>query len=250
MIRIFLSEQDVIGNGSLKIANPGSVKHLKVLRPNPGEPVQVLDGKGRVIYCRFVSFFHHMAIVRIEGEELINPPRPYVILCCPVVPQSRFDLIIGHITEFGIDEIVPMVTARSNIKALSDSKLNRWRRICVEVSKQCGNPFLPRINSLMLFEEAIAYCKSKADLLYIAGLKYKGGKHLLDCLLGGSGGGDFAMFIGPEGDFTEQELILAGRNEAVGVSLGGNVLRVETAVSCFCSFVSYLKFCAVRAGNE
>jgi len=250
MIKIFLSEQDVISNSNLKIANPKSVKHLKVLRSSPGEPVQVLDGKGRVIYCRFISFSHHIALVRIEEEELINPPRPYVILCCPVISQSRFDLIIDHITEFGIDEIVPMVTARSNIRTLSDSKFSRWRRICVEASKQCGNPFLPRINSLMLFEEAIAYCKSKVDLLYIAGLKYKSGKHLLDYLLGRSGGGDFAMFIGPEGDFTEQELILAGQNGGVGVSLGGNVLRVETAVSCFCSFVSYLKFCAGKVGNK
>jgi 16S rRNA (uracil1498-N3)-methyltransferase len=127
-----------------------------------------------------------------------------------------------------VDEIIPLVTERTVVKPDKNSysvKIKRWQKICLEAAKQSGRQRVPEIKNILKFEEALIGAKNY-DLALIPHLMGER-KDLRKLSL--SGVRSAIIFIGPEGDFTSEEISLALNSKFQPVSLGKNILKTDTA---------------------
>ncbi|NND31456.1 MAG: RNA methyltransferase, partial [Saprospiraceae bacterium] len=150
-----------------------------------------------------------------------SPHRLHLAIAPPKNP-SRFEWMVEKITELGIDAITPIVTGRSEKFRL---KQDRLQKIAISALKQSGNSFLPTINKVTHFGEVIPLLTNYNNK-FIAHCQTEGLPHLAGYSLGSH---ETVILIGPEGDFTLDEIDLAVKAGFTAVSLGNSRLRTETA---------------------
>ena len=241
MIRLIIGEEDIFLDNAVEVRSTASLKHLKALRPEIGEAVELLDGNGVVWRGRFARSGRAVVVRDIEKQAFSKRP-PAVYLFVAVVQANKFDLIVDRAVEFGIDCLVPIFTDRTVFRPSNiEKRLMRWNRIAEEAMKQCANPFLLRIDGPMAFEDAVAFAKAHLSVQYIAALAHKDGVHLFDAIARNMPVEGLSVFIGPEGGFSERELDMARQAGAIPVSLGPNILRVEAAAAYACGIAGYFK---------
>jgi len=209
-------------------------KHCKVLHLKIGDFVYLTDGKGTMHKAEILD--NHYEGIKVKIVESFNEynKRPFYlhIAIAPTKSPERFEWFLEKATEIGIDEITPLTCERSEKTRL---KLERLEKIAESATKQSLSAYIPKINPAMSFskiaEEAkefqkyIAYCNSgDRNELKSVYLPHK------PCLI----------LIGPEGDFTENEITLAKKNQFIPVSLGNSRLRTETAGVVACTFINLL----------
>ena len=147
------------------------------------------------------------------------------------------DLIVQKAVELGIACIQPLVT-RNTIVQPGEGKSDKWRRNALEACKQCGQDTLPRIADPLPFDRWLADLTASPDLRIIASLA-PGALPLRETLHRHPGTTAATLLVGPEGDFTPEEVAAAINAGFLPVSLGSIILRVETA-TLFC--LSALRF--------
>ncbi|MCW5909202.1 MAG: 16S rRNA (uracil(1498)-N(3))-methyltransferase [Chitinophagales bacterium] len=196
---------------------------IKVLRKKPGEELYVFDGKGNLFDARIETIGKTTAtihIVRHVEREEDNRPKLHVAIA-PPKNVERFEWLLEKVTEIGVSEITPLLCKHSERKEL---RIERLEKILVSACKQSAHLTLPKLNTLIRFEEFTSAVNSDARK-YIAYCHEKS-IHLKDAYHGGF---DAIVLIGPEGDFTKEEVLLAEKREYETVSLGKSRLRLETA---------------------
>jgi 16S rRNA (uracil1498-N3)-methyltransferase len=116
--------------------------HLRdVLRLRPGDSVHVFDGEGREFECEIESIEKKTARLRLVGEV---PPAAAesglnLTLATAILKGEKSDLVIQKATELGVSTLVPLVTKRCEVRIQNyENKLQRWRKIALEATKQCG----------------------------------------------------------------------------------------------------------------
>ena len=204
---------------------------VRVLRKSEGDTITITDGKG---------FFYDAHIVVPHPkrcEVVIDEKRKWVkpwhfSLHLAVAPTKNIDRIgwlTEKITELGIDTITPLLCRFSERKEL---KPERIQKVLVSAMKQSQKAMLPQLNPMIPFGEFIK--SSFPGEKYLAHC-YEGEKKTLpqSCVPGSN----VTLLIGPEGDFSEDEVALAIRNGFVPVSLGESRLRTETAALFACSAI-------------
>lgn len=237
-MRIYCPPENITQN-RIVILDREQIHHLTdVLRLKREDVVSVFDGKSKEYECLIQKIAKdkvELAILRIKKPFL---ERDLTIgLACAIPKNVKMDYIIEKTTELGVDTIIPLITKRTVVELSPDkaaSKLRRWQAITREASKQCGRIKLPEIKPVIKFEEAVKYIK-EYDLAIIPNLQEKT-RYIYDVLSKFKGKSVIA-FIGPEGDFSEDEIALAKSNGCVTVSLGGLTLRVDTAAISVVSFL-------------
>lgn len=196
---------------------------IKVLRKKQGEELYVFDGKGNLFDARIERIGKKTTtihLVRHVERQEDNRPRLHIAVA-PPKNMERFEWLLEKITEIGVSEITPLLCKHSERREL---RTDRLERILVSACKQSMHLTLPKLNTFIRFEEFtaavnsgirkyIAYCNAKSI-------------HLKDAYHGGF---DAVILIGPEGDFTKEEVLLAEKREYETVSLGKSRLRLETA---------------------
>jgi 16S rRNA (uracil1498-N3)-methyltransferase len=139
------------------------------------------------------------------------------------------DYIVEKSTELGVSKIIPLVTDRT-IPDWDERKktasVERWRKIAMEAAKQCGRADIPEIDNIKSIAEIIAEA-ADYDLALIAALDDSAVK--IKDALKGFAGGKVLIAIGPEGDFTPDEIKEAKGSGFKLVSLGSRVLKSDTA---------------------
>ncbi|MDD4494419.1 MAG: RsmE family RNA methyltransferase, partial [Eubacteriales bacterium] len=164
-----------------------------------------------------------------------------VILFQAIPKSKKMDTIIQKNVELGIHSIIPVSTARTVVKIDSgDSgrkKSERWQRISLEAAKQCKRGIVPVIETPVAFVEALKKYKECYDIGIIPCLREKNTG--LKDVLRSSTFGSIAVFIGPEGGFTDEEVDLAVEEGIIPVTLGTRVLRTETAGFAVLSAIMY-----------
>jgi 16S rRNA (uracil1498-N3)-methyltransferase len=145
------------------------------------------------------------------------------------------DYIVEKATELGVHKIVPVVTDRSQVR--STGKRKRWERIAVEASKQCGRTRPPTIENTLNFEEAIK-CSREYDIAIIL---HVGNQVSLKDFLKNSlqHPKNIIVLIGPEGGFSENEVLLASEMGFTSLGLGPRTLRTETASLAVLSIIQF-----------
>ncbi len=210
--------------------NPEEARHcVQVLRKRVGDQMDLVDGKGFFYKGEIIETSKKDCLIKIldQYEQVIN--RPYLqIAIAPTKNIDRFEWFLEKATEIGIDEIIPLLCTRSERKRI---RLDRLEKILASAMKQSLKAKLPRLRDLTRFKDfiqeeqntnhkLIAYCND--DKL----------KHLKNIYTTNNTG---LILIGPEGDFTQEEVNLALSNGFEGISLGKSRLRTETAGLIACS---------------
>lgn len=206
-----------------------AAKHLKVLRPNDGEEFELFDGKGAY---RLYKYSKSNSTLKANSSTTCLPPPAFVLtLFACITKGSRWDWTIEKATELGVTKIVPVISDRTIVRipqAERAAKRERWARIVEDAARQSDAKYLPEIMEPIDFKDALVLVKGTNCL--IGALTDPPSPHISTVK------GD-AVFIGPEGDFTIEEL-KALMEVATPVSFGPTILRAETAAIFAVSVIS------------
>jgi 16S rRNA (uracil1498-N3)-methyltransferase len=241
--RFHVPPAEVRGN---EFALPAAEAHhaIKVLRCRVGDPVQVLDGCGRTMSCEIIDVSRREVRVRTREVRSVGEPSVRVILFQAITKGKSFDLILEKATEIGVSEIVPVICERA--VAVPDgkqalAKAEKWRHTAIAALKQSGRAWLPVTHPVTPFFSAVSRSE-KCDWKMVAALDPTA-RPLKDWLRGVGGllsaGSTIAVWIGPEGDFTESEYHVMRSRGFSFATLGDAVLRAETAAICALACIRY-----------
>ncbi len=162
----------------------------------------------------------------IEKKSRPNEPETVVILLQAILKGDRFDTLVEKAVEIGVNTIIPLVTERCIVKPSSKRK-SRWWRIAKSAMKQSRRSILPEITEAVTLDEAFSALQVKDSKKFVLSA---GSKNMLADLLGESLGSErITLLIGPEGDFTDNEIKSAMEHGFIPASLGPRRLRSETA---------------------
>jgi len=201
-------------------------RHLReVLRLKTGDDVQVFDGTGREFRAVVSQARRESAELELGAE--IQPPRPEsplkLTLAVALLKGEKFDLVVQKGTELGVNRFIPLVTRYADIRLRDESdaskRVTRWQRIALEAAKQCGRAVVPEINLPVSFKPLIR--EEKGCFLFAE----RGGSALSTDLRTNN----FIAIVGSEGGWSDEELDQARTEGVPIVTLGGRVLRAETA---------------------
>ena len=210
-----------------KVVLPSAAaRHLRVLRPRPDEEIELFDGAGRTRIYRFAS----EALTAAGDIRTLPRPAAQLTLFACVTKGSRWDWTIEKAVELGVGRIVPVLSARCIVRlsaAERPAKAERWRRIAEDAARQSDAVYLPEVLEAVDFPGALGLAKTCRGV-FAGALMSPPPRPLLVAVESVRGAGDWGLFVGPEGDFTPDELsaLLA---VATPGSFGPTILRAETA---------------------
>lgn len=196
----------------------------KVLRMQPGEAVEVIDGKGRSFRCTLMSAHHKHSLLRVDSSEPRPLPWKYrlTVAVAPTKHLDRMEWLVEKLTEVGINEFIPLLCDRSERREL---KTERIEKIAVSAMKQSLKAVLPAIQPMTPVRRVIEECRSARKFICYCDRETE--RHILAREV--VAGDDTTILIGPEGDFSPAEVELALAHGFRPISLGDNRLRTETA---------------------
>ncbi len=207
----------------LQLPQQESQHCVKVLRMGAGDEIRVTDGMGSVFRCLLIDANPKHCHVSIVSEERFERLRDYriEIAFAPTKQIDRNEWFVEKATEIGIEKLTPILTDFSERK---DIKLERLQKIAISAMKQSHQLYLPEISKMTAFNEIIS--TTFAGRKFIAHC-YDRPKKALSKIYNKSE--NVLLLIGPEGDFSENEINIAVENGFEEISLGETRLRTETA---------------------
>lgn len=239
--RRFLVNPEQIGAEEAVLEGSTARQISRVLRLTVGDAVALLDGTGNVYHAQITSISAQSVRARILSKEAnVNEPALRLVLASCVPKNDRIELIVQKCTELGISEIVLVRSERTVVRLDEpgqDKKLDRWRKIATEAAEQCGRSIAPRLRGVVSFAQLVEMIGEFS--LAIVAWEEESAVSLREALKGKAGVESVLIVIGPEGGLTEPEVELAKAAGAVSVSLGGRLLRTDTAAIGTCAAVMY-----------
>ncbi|PVW13218.1 16S rRNA (uracil(1498)-N(3))-methyltransferase [Marixanthomonas spongiae] len=199
-------------------------RHIgKVLRKKEGDVLDITNGKGFFFKAELGLVTPKKCIAKII-ETTKQEPLPYHlhIATAPTKSNDRFETFLEKATEIGITEITPIICDHSERKTI---KPERYEKIIQSAMKQSLKAYLPTLNKAVSFKEFMQQ-KHNENLTCIAHCE-EGDRKLFKSVL--QKGPSVLILIGPEGDFSTEEIELAKRKRFIPVTLGESRLRTETA---------------------
>ncbi|HEY5298923.1 MAG TPA: RsmE family RNA methyltransferase [Verrucomicrobiae bacterium] len=244
MHRFYLPPERCAGN-ALRLEGREAHHALRVLRLKRAELVTVLDGVGNEFMCAVENCGRSFVELSVSLKNFVPAP-PCSITLLQAVPKGKIiESIIQKSVELGARRIVPILSERVVTQLDDDdaeNKRDKWQNVAIEAIKQCGAAWLPKVEAPVTIEQFLVR-KEKFDLSLVGSLQ-KERRHpreifhefeLKQKRLPQSVG----VWVGPEGDFTLDELKLIQDSGAQAISLGKLVLRVETAAVYCLSILNY-----------
>jgi 16S rRNA (uracil1498-N3)-methyltransferase len=207
------------------VLNEDTSKHIvNVLRMQEGEQLQLTDGNGNLITA-IIKDAHkkHCSVTVTNSQPATRQLRHVTIAVSLIKNASRFEWFLEKATEIGVSEIIPLICERTEKQSF---RYDRMKNILISAMLQSQQVWLPVLHEPVKFENVEMWkCENGTNLIAhcMDGQKQKlsysqifTSTHSLIC-------------IGPEGDFTKQEIELAMQNNFIPVTLGNTRLRTETA---------------------
>ena len=202
---------------------------LRVLRKRSGDLISLTDGRGHLYEARITEVKSKACRFELVGEPYLQPVRPYHIhiALAPTKNMDRNEWFVEKCTELGVDEISFILTANSERRQL---KIDRLQKKALSAMKQSGNLYLPQLHDLRPFD-AFMQAELNVSQAFVA---YVDEQHQRQLKTEIKPGGRYCILIGPEGDFTAEEISSAIAQGYAQVSLGQSRLRTETAGIAAC----------------
>jgi 16S rRNA (uracil1498-N3)-methyltransferase len=217
------------------------VRHIrKVLRLKAGDEVVVFDGSAKEYEGTIIEEGSASVVIAVQNVLSSKSESPLEIaLAQSLLKGEKMDYLIQKATELGVNRIIPFFSSRT-IPLLEESRrlkrYDRWKRIAVEASKQCGRGVVPKIEPLQDYSEMVQ--TANQDSLRLI-LWEKEGARLKGVLTGSKEKKKIFFIIGPEGGLTQEEVKHAQREGFIHVNLGRRILRSETSSLCLLSILQY-----------
>jgi len=219
--RFFSPDPPVAGQLALLGAE---ARHLaRARRLGLGDFIEVFDGAGHAFRAEVRGLSRDRVDLAIVGPAAPGLAAPFPLTLATAVPKGdRFDWLIEKATELGVERVVPLRTERSVVEP-RETKLDRLRRIIVEAAKQCGRDRLMTLERPATWAEYLQREPARTRLV-----AHPGGAPAPSWpqVVAAQGA---ALAIGPEGGFTDEEVASALAAGWRLASLGGPLLRIETA---------------------
>jgi 16S rRNA (uracil1498-N3)-methyltransferase len=235
----FYAPPDSVFDGKI-ILRGREAHHAKdVMRLKSGDDIVVFDGAGKEYSGVIDKILKEEVVIKIDKIIDIKPGERRLTLVQAIPKLNKMDMIIEKATELAVERIIPVVTARTIVQSTASKagqKAQRWRNIAVTASKQCGRATIPGINEVIRFEDSLSFIKNH-ELAVIPCLC--DGAESIKSVLNDSAVKSAIAFIGPEGDFTQDEVMSARKKGAIPVSMGREVLRSDTAAISVLSVLNY-----------
>jgi 16S rRNA (uracil1498-N3)-methyltransferase len=230
--RFFVGDQD-LATATIEFDRGLAHRLSAVLRSRPGDEITLFDGSGQEAVVRIDALSDRSGsatvLRRCEGKA---EPRTRVHLYQSIGKSDRFEWVLEKATEIGVARIIPLIAARAVVRtAERGNRIDRWRRIVVEATEQCGRSAVPAVEAPQRMDAALRDAPGVILVPYEdAGEDALGVQRALDSEIDALfATSDVSVFIGPEGGFDPEEIAQAREIGASIVTLGARVLRSETA---------------------
>ena len=208
--------------------NEDTSKHIiQVLRMKSGEQLQLTNGKGEIVTVEIIAEHKKAAEVKVLSTSNIPPRTSNITIAISLIKNTnRFEWFLEKATEIGVAEIIPLICERTEKQ---NFRYDRMKNILISAMLQSQQAWLPLLHQPTKFSEAIKNSSQQNKFIAhcIEGEKKSFHQHI-------STSAHQLIFIGPEGDFTKQEIGMAIANNFIPVSLGDTRLRTETAGMVAC----------------
>lgn len=212
--------------------------HLaRVLRARPGQLYELSDQK-TVWLARIASVSPRRIEFELVERVGIPAPMPRLVLLAAIIRFSRFEWLLEKATELGVSEIMPVQAARSEKHLIRDAarRAPRWEKILQAAGQQARRADVPRLDPLVSFSDALTKVDCEARILLS---EAPDAPSLRRVLRAGPPRRSATLAVGPEGGWTDKERLAARQAGFVEASLGGNILRTETAVIAALAILRY-----------
>ena len=222
-MQVFFS--NVFAAADTLILSAEESKHcIRVLRHKTGDRIHVIDGTGNFYEAEITEADSQKCLVKIRHTKQIASPKKYHLhlAISPTKNADRIEWMLEKCTELGVDEFSFVICKRTEKTGV---KTERLRKIAESAVKQSIQAMLPVINEAQTFKDFVVKTHNPLPSKHIAHC-IEEDKTGLKSILHQSNN---IVLIGPEGDFTKEEIDLAFKNGFVALSLGNNRLRTETA---------------------
>ena len=242
MNRFFINKENFI-KGEIRFPRATTHQILHVLRLGDGDEVRVLDNQGQVYEVRLVVDHASDTLrgVILSSDAESAEPGTQVSLCFGLTNRDKVELILQKGTEVGVSAFFPFISERTLIQTtdLSAAKFERWERIIREAAEQSGRGRLPRLHRPMAMEDcARKVSGNHARVLAAWEEAGAGPANRLSTVLPVKVE-SLALFVGPEGGFSRDEIQSIQNLGGEVVSLGKRILRMETAAIVFPALVLF-----------
>ncbi|KJR40777.1 Ribosomal RNA small subunit methyltransferase E [Candidatus Magnetoovum chiemensis] len=224
---------------NLEVKDDNAKYIASILRHKKGDELTIFDDKGRFFKSIITDITKKsvlLDITQIEKPETESPA--YLILCMSLLKGYKMDMVIQKTTELGVKEIVPLITQRSEV--IYTRKMDRWRKIALEASRQSARAASPKIHDITKFNDIVSRIKINKEeekaLLFYEQNRLNG----FNKNIGFSKASKMYVFIGPEGGFTSDEVEIAKDAGIYINSLGKRILRAETAAISALTIIQFL----------
>lgn len=227
-MRQFIVKSDDIKKDVLVIRATEARHMLRTLRMKKGDPFFAVNGKGTKYRCEIKEISKGLVaanICDVLSEKVSS--KILITLTLALTKSSTIEVILRRLTEIGVDRFILFPAARSIVKSVSAQKILRWKTILKEAVKQSKRSSLPELQVVGTFQDIVCQAE-RHDMALIPSLEEHQCriKDLHDQLRMAK---SLIYMIGPEGDFDFEELECARTNGWVPVTLGTNILRMDTA---------------------
>ena len=209
-------------------------KHIiKVLRKKDTDILFVTNGLGFIFKIEITLASDIKCTVKIiETQKLEAPKYKLHLAVAPTKMNDRYEWFLEKATEIGVSEITPIICDHSERKTI---KTDRFDKIIQSAMKQSNQYYLPKLNDSVSFKDFIK--STNTDLKLIAHCEETDKKSLKDIVKPNQ---NITILIGPEGDFSEKEILLALENKFTPITLGNTRLRTETAAIVACHSLAFV----------
>lgn len=223
MAHSFFFEENLPGTSQFILSEESSRHIVQVLRMKEKDEILITNGKGRIVSAQILVADKKRTEIKALRESLIAPSVYKTTIAISLIKNSnRFEWLIEKATEIGVSEIIPLICKRTE---KTHFRNERMKSIAISAMLQSGQAWLPqvslpvKVNEILKVEgyhhKFIAHCIKEEK------------KNLNNILFDKNA--SKIILIGPEGDFTEEEVRDAIQQNFVPVTLGDNRLRTETA---------------------
>lgn len=232
--------QDIQVDDIIEITDSDASHISRTLRMKLGDALTVTDGKGLDYNCVIDRITHEcvgLKVVEIKKCDVESDKK--ISLFQALVKNDKMDTVIQKAVELGVSDIYPVAARRSVVHLDSEGekkKVERWNKIALEASKQCGRGFIPKVHPVINVSECAKtlssldvkfYCYEVAD------------DKTVKSLIKGRDFDTLGFYIGPEGGIDQTEAELFNESGIEPVSLGKLILRTETAGMAVLSMILY-----------
>jgi 16S rRNA (uracil1498-N3)-methyltransferase len=247
-LRRFYAPREAFTAGGTLVALPReeTAHLLNVLRLREGDEVRVFDGEGREFVCAVADDGRRRpsreAVLEVRAHA--EPPRPEspldLTLAAAMLKGEKFDAVVQKATELGVARVVPVETERVEVRLPTDparpsavTRLARWRRIAVEAAKQSGRARVPEVRAPIhlttLLSEVVHDLEGEGGELRLMFSEREGGSLAELAREAAARPRRVTALVGPEGGWEDAEIEQTRQAGWRVVTLGGRVLRAETA---------------------